>query len=100
MFLFLIPEIEKESSQTSEVIFGIGKNNVVVGPGRAGHLHQSGHGACGALRIGRDFLRMCLAGLGSLGGVEWSGNSAAGSSPHFPGAKPHGTFCILWIQVR
>ena len=31
LLLFLIPEIEKESSQTSEVIFGIGNKYVVVG---------------------------------------------------------------------
>lgn len=30
-FFFLIPEIEKESNWTSEVIFGIGKKDVVVG---------------------------------------------------------------------
>lgn len=29
-FFFLIPEIEKERNQTSEVIFGIGKKDVVV----------------------------------------------------------------------
>lgn len=70
VFWFLIPEIEKESNQTSEVVFEIGKKEVIVGPGRSGHLHQSGHGACWALGIGRDFLSMCLAGLSSLGGVE------------------------------
>lgn len=55
LLLFLIPEIEKESNQTSEVIFGIGNKYVVVGLEEMGLCTSLGTEPVGQ----KDFGRAC-----------------------------------------
>lgn len=49
----LIPEIEKESNQTFEVIFGIGKKDVVVGLDKMGICTSLGMEPVGSKDFGR-----------------------------------------------
>lgn len=50
---FLIPDIEKESNQTFEVIFGIGKKDVVVGLDKMGICTSLGMEPVGSRDFGR-----------------------------------------------
>lgn len=58
---FLIPEIAKENNQTFEVIFGIGKKDVVVGLDRMGICTSLGMEPVGSRDFGRYWPNVCLA---------------------------------------
>lgn len=82
---FSIPEIEKESNQTFEVIFGIRKKYVVVGLEEMGICTSLGREPVGSGDFGRDWLSMCLAGLAAW--VECgAGKAVLLAFPLFPRA--------------
>lgn len=98
LFLFLIPEIEKEINQTSEVIFGIGKKYVVVGLEKMGLCTSLGVEPLEQQGPWKGLAEHVPGRSGSLGGVRCREGSAADSFPFFPEAiATYGTFCMLWI---
>lgn len=68
LLLFLIPEIEKESNQTSEVIFGIGNKYVVVGLEEMGLCTSLGTEPVGQ----KDFGRACCVCAWQVWQPGWS----------------------------